>query len=158
MPTISVVVPVYKVEPYLDRCVESILAQTVTDLEIILVDDGSPDSCPAMCDAWAAREPRIRVIHKPNGGLSSARNAGVDAARGAYIGFVDSDDYILPDMYRRLLAAIREHDAELAICGYAYVDQESGAVDAVETGKSPLKDEVLSREQAYEKINAFATG
>lgn len=158
MPTVSVVVPVYKVEQYLDRCVESILAQTVTDLEIILVDDGSPDACPKMCDAWAEKDSRIRVVHKSNGGLSSARNAGIDIARGDYIGFVDSDDYILPDMYRRLLNAVLDNGADLAICGYAYVNQENGAIDEVETAKSPLKDEVLSREQAYEKINAFETG
>lgn len=91
---VSVIVPVYKVEPYLDRCVASILAQTYPNLEVILVDDGSPDNCPALCDAWAQRDARIRVIHKKNGGLSDARNVGLDAASGAYISFVDSDDYI----------------------------------------------------------------
>ena len=89
---VSVIVPVYKVEPYLDRCVASILAQTYPNLEVILVDDGSPDNCPALCDAWAQRDARIRVIHKKNGGLSDARNVGLDAASGAYISFVDSDD------------------------------------------------------------------
>ena len=91
---VSVIVPVYKVEPYLDRCVASILAQTYPNLEVILVDDGSPDNCPALCDAWAPRDARIRVIHKKNGGQSDARNVGLDAASGAYISFVDSDDYI----------------------------------------------------------------
>ena len=90
---VSVIVPVYKVEPYLDRCVASILAQTYPNLEVILVDDGSPDNCPSLCDAWAQRDARIRVIHKKNGGLSDARNVGLDAASGAYISFVDSDDY-----------------------------------------------------------------
>ena len=91
---ISVIVPVYKVENFLDRCVESIVGQTYENLEIILVDDGSPDNCPAMCDEWAEKDSRIRVIHKENGGLCSARNAGMDIAAGDYLGFVDSDDCI----------------------------------------------------------------
>ena len=91
---ISVIIPVYKVEKYLDKCIESVVGQTYSDLEIILVDDGSPDGCPAMCDAWAEKDERIKVIHKPNGGLSSARNAGLAAASGEYVFFLDSDDTI----------------------------------------------------------------
>ena len=91
---ISIIVPVYKVEKYLDKCVESIVEQTYKNLEIILVDDGSPDNCSAMCDEWAQKDSRIKVIHKENGGLSSARNAGLDACTGEYIYFLDSDDYI----------------------------------------------------------------
>lgn len=113
---ISIIIPVYKVEEYLDRCVESVLAQTYPNLEILLVDDGSPDRCGEMCDAWAKKDPRIRVIHKENGGLSDARNAGLDVATGEYIGFVDSDDWIDPDMYEKMLAAIKQYDANLAIC------------------------------------------
>ena len=90
----SVIVPIYKVEEYLDRCVESLVGQTYSDIEIILVDDGSPDKCPEMCDFWAVKDSRIRVIHKENGGLSDARNAGLAAATGDYVAFVDSDDYI----------------------------------------------------------------
>ena len=101
---ISIIVPVYKVEAYLDECVRSILGQTHTDLEVILVDDGSPDHSGAMCDAWAERDSRIRVIHKENGGVCSARNAGLDAARGEYIAFVDSDDWLDPGMYETMLA------------------------------------------------------
>ena len=101
-PLISVIVPVYNVEKYLDRCVESIVNQTYTNLEIILVDDGSPDNCPAMCDAWAERDNRIKVIHKENGGVSSARNIGIKAATGDYISFVDSDDYISALMFETL--------------------------------------------------------
>ena len=97
-PLVSVIVPVYKVEKYLDKCIESIVGQTYENLEIILVDDGSPDNCPTMCDEWAQKDSRIKVIHKENGGLSSARNAGLDACTGDYIGFVDSDDWIEPDM------------------------------------------------------------
>ena len=92
---ISVIVPVYNAEKYLDRCVESILSQTFTDFELLLVDDGSPDSCPAMCDAWAQKDSRIRVIHKQNGGVSDARNAGLEQAKGEYITFMDNDDYAL---------------------------------------------------------------
>lgn len=104
MSLLSIIVPVYKVEAYLDECVRSILGQTHTDLELILVDDGSPDRSGEMCDAWAARDSRVRVIHKPNGGVCSARNAGLDAARGEYIAFVDSDDWLDPGMYEAMLA------------------------------------------------------
>lgn len=100
---ISVIIPVYKVEKYLDECVKSIINQTYKDLEIILVDDGSPDNCPVICDQWALKDKRIRVIHKKNGGLSSARNAGLAVANGDYIGFVDSDDFINETMYEDLM-------------------------------------------------------
>ena len=117
-PKISVIVPVYKVEPYLDRCVESIVNQTYRDLEIILVDDGSPDACPAMCDAWAARDERIRVIHTSNGGAARARNLGLMQARGDYIGFADSDDILHPEMYQKLLHALEETESDIAECSY----------------------------------------
>lgn len=117
-PLISVIVPVYKVEAYLDRCVQSIVDQTYTNLEIILVDDGSPDRCPQMCDEWEKRDSRIRVIHKENGGLSDARNAGMSVAGGEYISFVDSDDWIEPAFVQVLLNALLEHDCDVAGCGY----------------------------------------
>lgn len=101
-PIVSIIVPVYNVEKYLDRCLNSLVNQTLKDIEIVLVDDGSPDNSPFMCDEWAKKDSRIRVIHKKNGGLSSARNAGLKVARGKYVGFVDSDDWILPDMYEYL--------------------------------------------------------
>ena len=113
-PKISVIVPVYKVEKYLDKCVESIVNQTYKNLEIILVDDGSPDNCPAMCDEWAEKDERIRVIHKENGGLADARNAGMDIATGDYIGFVDSDDWIEPNMYEVLLKNALKYDADIS--------------------------------------------
>ena len=94
MPQISVIVPVYKVEQYLSACVDSILTQTFRDFELILVDDGSPDNCGAMCDAYAAQDPRVRVIHQQNGGLSAARNAALDIAAGEYVTFIDSDDIV----------------------------------------------------------------
>ena len=115
---ISVIVPVYNVEPYLDACVQSIVDQTYRNLEIILVDDGSPDRCPAMCDEWAKKDPRIRVIHKENGGLSSARNAGFAYVNGDYVGFVDSDDWIAPVMYEHLLELIHSYRADLIQGGF----------------------------------------
>ena len=122
-PLLSIIVPVYKVENYLPKCIDSILAQTFTDFELILVDDGSPDNCPALCDAAAEKDARVRVIHQKNGGLSAARNAGLDAARGAWIGFVDSDDYIAPEMYEVLYQAVQSTGADLALCDYAEVDE-----------------------------------
>ena len=113
---ISIIVPVYRVERYLTACVESVLAQTYHNFELILVDDGSPDKCPGMCDDFAARDSRIRVIHKENGGLSSARNAGIDAAKGDYLAFLDSDDLWTPVFLERLYRAIEETGAELAVC------------------------------------------
>ena len=115
---ISVIIPVYKVERYLDKCIESVVNQTHKNLEIILVDDGSPDNCPAMCDAWAKKDGRIKVIHKENGGLSDARNAGLDIATGEYIGFVDSDDTIVPQMYEELLLNLEKENADVSVCGY----------------------------------------
>lgn len=113
---ISIIVPIYKVEEYLDACVESLVRQTYERLEIILVDDGSPDRCGLMCDMWAKKDERIRVIHKENGGLSDARNVGMRAATGAYIGFVDSDDVIHPQMYESLLFMMTETDSEIGCC------------------------------------------
>ena len=112
MGTLSVIVPVYRVEQTLDRCVESILAQTFRNIEIVLVDDGSPDRCPAMCDAWAARDSRIRTIHKANGGLSSARNAALDIVTGDWITFVDSDDWLAPDTYAAVMHQLSLSEAE----------------------------------------------
>lgn len=116
---ISIIIPVYKVEQYLDLCVQSILAQTYTDLELILVDDGSPDRCGAMCDTWAKRDNRVRVIHKENGGVCSARNAGLDAARGDYIAFVDSDDWLEPEMYGAMMEKVREYGCDVVLCDCA---------------------------------------
>ena len=106
---ISIIVPVYRTEKYLDRCVESIVNQTYKNLEIILVDDGSPDDCPKMCDEWAKKDKRIKVIHKENGGVSSARNIGIKSAKGKYIGFVDSDDYIEKEMYESLIDVLNKN-------------------------------------------------
>lgn len=125
---ISVVIPIYKVEKYLRRCVESVRKQTYANLEIILVDDGSPDTCPDICDEYLKKDERIRVIHKKNGGLSDARNVGIENARGKYIGFVDSDDYLHPEMYECLYSAMRECDADVSICNIEKVYTEEYVV------------------------------
>lgn len=114
---ISVIVPIYNVEENLERCLESILNQTYTNMEIILVDDGSPDRCGEICDIYLKKDNRVRVIHKQNGGLSDARNAGLNIAKGKYIGFVDSDDYIELEMYESLISAIQKENAMIACCG-----------------------------------------
>ena len=131
---ISIIVPVYNVEKYLNRCVDSILNQTYRNLEIILVDDGSPDNCGAVCDAYAGLDPRIRVIHKPNGGLSDARNAGLDVATGEYVGFIDSDDFIHPSQI--------QDDAAIRGQGIA------GQVDAAHKGRHG--DSVLIGNHQYQ--------
>lgn len=120
---ISIIIPVYKVEEYLEKCIESVLKQTYTNLQIILVDDGSPDNCGKICDEYAKKDSRIEVIHKVNGGLSDARNVGIAQAKGKYIGFVDSDDYIKEDMYEILINLIKEYDADVSICNlYDVID------------------------------------
>ena len=115
-PLISVIVPIYNVESYLNRCVESIVNQTYQNLEIILVDDGSPDNCPQICDDWARKDKRIKVIHKENGGLSDARNAGMKIATGEYISFIDSDDYIALDFFDTLLLVMEKENSDIVEC------------------------------------------
>lgn len=124
-PLVSVIVPVYKVEGQLDRCIASIVSQSYRNLEIILVDDGSPDKCPAMCDAWAERDRRIVVIHQANAGLSAARNAGLDAMHGEYVAFVDSDDYVDTQFVARLLGTMQEKGAEIGICSIRQEDEQA---------------------------------
>ena len=140
-PLISVIVPVYNVELYLPKCVDSILAQTYQNLEIILVEDGTKDRSGEICDAYAAKDPRIKVIHKENGGLSSARNAGMDVARGEYFGFVDSDDWIEPETYETLMELARKYDADL-VCGGRY--DVDGATGERTIGLCPQKEECIS--------------
>lgn len=118
MSVVSIIVPIYRAEKYLNKCVQSIVDQTYKNLEIILVDDGSPDNCPAICDAWAKKDSRIRVIHQRNGGFSAARNAGLDAATGTYIQFVDSDDWIEPNMVEALVIYAQQTHADIVRCGY----------------------------------------
>ncbi|MCL2024064.1 MAG: glycosyltransferase [Oscillospiraceae bacterium] len=125
---ISVIVPVYNVESYLGKCLDSIVEQSYQNLQIILVDDGATDSSGQICDEYAARDGRIQVIHKPNGGLSSARNAGLDSARGQFIAFVDSDDFIARDMYEQLHRAAVENNADIAVCAYYHYNEKQGSI------------------------------
>jgi glycosyltransferase involved in cell wall biosynthesis len=119
---VSIIVPIYNVEKYLDRCMQSLLNQTLKEIEIILVDDGSPDSCPAMCDEYAKRDIRIKVIHKLNGGLGFARNSGLEIATGEFVAFVDSDDYVDLDMYETLYVQAKQLDLDTLFCGFNNVD------------------------------------
>ena len=146
-PEISIIVPVYKVEKYLNECIDSILAQTFTDFELILVDDGSPDNCPALCDAAAAKDSRIRVIHQQNKGLSGARNAGIEIARGNWIAFVDSDDAITPDYCEKLYHAVQETGAKMAVCNYWNVDEQ---LQPAGEQYLHVKHEIMTTEQALE--------
>jgi len=120
-PLISIIVPVYKAERYLPECLDSILAQTITDFELILVNDGSPDNSGNICDSYASKDSRIKVIHKNNGGAGTARKAGLEAANGKYIGWVDADDRIAPDMYSVLYNLIENYKADIAECQYIEV-------------------------------------
>ncbi len=132
MDLISVIVPIYKVEAYLDRCVQSIVDQTYKNLEIILVDDGSPDRCPEMCDIWAKKDPRIRVIHQANAGAGAARNAGLAIATGEIITFVDSDDYISPVMYEHLVELLTP-DTDIVECDFLLTDSLTARFDIPST-------------------------
>lgn len=118
---ISVVVPIYNVEKYLKSCIDSIINQTYKNLEIILVDDGGTDKCPHICDEYENKDQRIKVIHKENGGLSDARNAGIKQAKGQYISFVDSDDDISPYMYNKLYKNIKQYNADISVCNYVFI-------------------------------------
>lgn len=120
-PKVSIIVPIYNTEIYLERCISSLKKQTLQDIEIILVDDGSKADCAAVCDRFVEEDSRIKVFHKQNGGLGFARNSGLDLASGEYIGFVDSDDYIEPAMYQDLYDAACKHDADLAVSGICFV-------------------------------------
>lgn len=150
MPELSIIVPVYKVEKYLPRCIDSILAQTFGDFELILIDDGSPDGCGRICDEYAQKDKRIVAIHQKNMGVSAARNAGLDIARGRYIGFVDSDDWIEPQMYEVMMDAIRENGADMAVCGVRYADE-----DGKFTRADRLSEGVYSRDGLLEDVFAM---
>ena len=153
-PLITVIVPIYNVEIYLRKCLDSILTQTYKNLEIILVDDGSPDNCGAICDEYAANDLRIKVIHKVNGGLSDARNAALDIMSGDYVGFVDSDDWIEPDMFEYLLEGINRFSASISICNvinatqyrYTYPNIEK---DIIYTSDNALLELFFDRMENY---------
>src|SRR5690554_2285343 len=115
---ISIIVPVYNVEQYIEKCMVSILSQTYRNIEIILIDDGSTDNSGNLCDTYSAIDPRVKVIHKKNGGISSARNSGLEVAMGEYIGFVDPDDWIETNMYESMYSNIKRNNSEICICNY----------------------------------------
>lgn len=147
MDLISIIVPVYNVAPYLDRCVQSLVDQTYPELEILLIDDGSTDTSGVLCDAWAAKDHRIKVIHKPNGGLSDARNAGLRAATGTYLGFVDSDDYVRSDMYQLLIDRMISDNSDISACGVQMVYSNSTNKSLTQAGSC-----ILSRFEAMKSI------
>ena len=149
MPTVSILVPVYKAEKTLDACVESILAQSYADFELLLIDDASPDHCPEMCDAWAEKDPRIRALHpaKTGPGPSGARNAGLDAAKGQWLTMVDSDDTVAPDLLEKLMAGAERSGAELVLCNCCPVT-EDGAEPPLPADEQFAKETVLD-------VNAF---
>ncbi|MBQ7649507.1 MAG: glycosyltransferase [Victivallales bacterium] len=153
-PMISVIVPVFRVEKYLEECVSSILAQSYANLEIILVDDGSDDNCPAICDGFQANDNRVKVIHKKNGGLSQARNYGLRIATGDFIGFVDGDDWIESGMYEAMLSAMLETGADIAVCNY---HKESSDSKSIQRGEESSERKLYSSEEAM-RIILSSTG
>jgi len=148
-PEISVIVPVYRVEKYLNDCIDSILAQTFADFELILVDDGSPDNCPALCDAAAAKDSRIRVIHQKNRGLSGARNAGLDIARGRWAAFVDSDDMLLPQALEKAHSTAEKTGADVVLYGFAFTDENGKVYEGWDTTQY---DEVIPQQEIYNRL------
>ena len=147
-PLISVIVPIYNVKEYFDRCVESIVNQTYKNIEIILVDDGSPDNCPQMCNEWAEKDTRINVIHKENGGLSDARNAGLKIATGEIVSFIDSDDWIELDMFEKMLNRMIEDDSDIVSCGVKWVEEDGNVIRDVTVSN----DEVLDMQSAMKEL------
>ncbi|MDC6389770.1 glycosyltransferase [Maribacter sp. PR1] len=140
MPKVSVIVPIYNVEKYLDRCLNSLLNQTLQDIEIILVDDGSPDNCPSLCDAYALKDSRIKVIHKENAGLGFARNSGLEIATGDFVAFVDSDDYVDVNMYQKLYKTALDNSLDTVYCGLNNVDAELNIIPISEVSEFTLFD------------------
>ena len=145
-PLISVIVPIYKVEKYLTICVDSLLHQSYGNLEIILVDDGSPDECPAICDQYQNKDNRIKVIHKKNGGLSDARNAGLDIAQGEYVAFVDSDDFIDEDYICKLYDALQQNRASIAVCGIQIIDESNKVTEQIYVTQDKKQELYTGRE------------
>lgn len=139
-PKISIIVPIYNVEKYIKRCIDSLVNQTFKDIEIILVDDESPDNCFHICEEYSARDPRIKVIHKKNGGLGFARNSGLDVAIGEYIAFVDSDDYVDLNMYEKLYETAQENALDTLYCGYNNVDNNFKAESISEVSSLQILD------------------
>lgn len=154
---ISVIIPVYKVEKYVEKCIQSVINQTYENLQIILVDDGSPDNCGKICDEYAKKDHRIEVIHKSNGGLSDARNKGLEIAKGEYIGFVDSDDYIEADMYEVLYNLLKQYNADVSICNFYTVSQGKISIKNADNGINEYnRIEILKEILLDKNIQSYA--
>lgn len=154
---ISIIIPVYKVEKYLEKCIQSVINQTYENLQIILVDDGSPDNCGKICDEYAKKDHRIEVIHKSNGGLSDARNKGLEIAKGEYIGFVDSDDYIEADMYEVLYNLLKQYNADVSICNFYTVSQGKISIKNADNGINEYnRIEILKEILLDKNIQSYA--
>lgn len=147
---ISIIIPVYKVEKYLTKCVDSVLNQTYKNIEIILVDDGSPDNCPNICDEYEKKDKRIKVIHKKNGGLSDARNCGIENAKGKYLCFIDSDDYISPIFISTLYQDIRKMGSQISIVGFEVVEEWENLEDNEKVSKNTI--EVFGKDEGIKKL------
>lgn len=152
MNKLSVIIPIYNVEKYLRRCIESVLKQTYLNLEIILVDDGSTDGCEKICDEYKEKDERVSVIHKKNGGLSEARNFGLKLVTGEIVTYLDSDDYIDANMYEKMIKAMRDKEADIVVCG-TYIDYEDGSTKI----KSEKKEKILNTEEALIELNSFSS-
>ncbi|WP_322018790.1 glycosyltransferase [Clostridium butyricum] len=146
---ISIIVPIYNMQKYLRKCLDTLIKQTYDKLEIILVDDGSTDSSGVICDEYLLKDNRIKVIHKENAGVSDARNVGIAIAKGEYIGFVDPDDYIELNMYEKLLYLIKNNDCDIAICGYVIEDENGNSVKNLD---KEIKNIILNSEKAMKLL------
>ncbi len=160
-PLISIIVPVYNVEKYLTRCIKSILRQTYNNFELLLIDDGSPDDCPALCDEWAKKDSRIKVFHKTNGGLSDARNYGIAKANSEYITFIDSDDGVSPDYLEHLYSILTKHDADISSAKYKVINDETEIpLENIEQSLSYVVDSVCACKELFtnKKVITMAWG
>ena len=156
-PLVSIIVPVYKVERYIHRSIDSLLRQTYNNLEIILVDDGSPDNCPFICDKYAMQDNRIRVIHKSNGGLSDARNAALNVMTGQYVTFVDSDDYIADNMIEKFIETVKLYQCNMVVAGMNIIDKNNQNLKEFTPKRIelPVSFTYLIRKKETEAINKF---
>ncbi len=154
---VSVIIPIYKVEKYLDECIRSVVKQSHTNLEIILVDDGSPDACPAMCDKWADKDDRIQVIHKENGGLSDARNAGMKTMTGDYVLFVDSDDYLANNMVEELLEKANQYSCDIVMCNKTVVTKTNQKKELDDESVQVFEGDDIVENYLYQR-NDFCSG
>lgn len=148
---VSIIVPVYNLENYIEKCIESLSNQTYGKIEIILVNDGSSDKCGEICEKWAEKDNRVKVIHKENGGLSSARNCGIDNATGEYIMFVDGDDFISETMVEKLYSSLTENDADMSVCSFRNIYEDGTPVCEMDND-NPITDAVMTAEDMYRAL------